>query len=69
MASKFDYDTPADGKIGSVRSRLTKTVTIDIDAVVAYNDTDADEFILTLNGRPLRRLSPHQAHRFGLTNP
>ena len=43
--------------------RVTKTVNIDIVLTLGPIDADADEFIISLNGRLLRRIPDYQAKR------
>ena len=53
--------------VGSVTGRPVTTFLIDIEArVPGYAVGQADEIVLRLNGRPLKRMTRHQAIRAGV---
>ena len=63
-----DYDSVKKANLGSVAGYVTKTFTFEakIDAVEDYVTDGADEFIITVNGRMVKRMNRFQAERIGL---
>ena len=57
-----------DGRdVGTVTGRTITTFVIDIQANVdTYDAAEADEIVIRLNGRPLKRMTHHQAVRAGV---
>lgn len=64
MANKM-YDVAVDPqRFGEVTGHTTKTFTFDVHVTPA--DVDADEFIIAVNGRIVKRMNRWQAERLGL---
>jgi hypothetical protein len=58
-----------DDSLGGVQGRRTSQYAIDITLTVPDAEAGADEFVIRVNGRPVKRLGPHEATRLGLISP
>lgn len=52
--------------VGAVNQRTKKVIVLDVVIGDADNDETA-EYVITVNGRPLKRMTHFQAKRMGLT--
>jgi hypothetical protein len=52
---------------GSVSRSETTTVVIDVTVPSEYTDAVSTEFVIKVNGFPIKRMNRHQAERMGLT--
>lgn len=68
MAYKDAYAVPAASSAGTVERTERKVVSFEIriDADFSYDAHPADEYVLTLNGRVIKRMTAYQAQRFGI---
>ena len=78
MTSQADYGKSAypvakprktsSNNVGSVTGRPTRTYTIDVsvDRIAQFEHDDASEFVITMNGRILTRMSAERARRMGV---
>jgi len=59
--------TVTDERIGTVRGRTVTQYSFDvsIDGISDY-DAVADEYLITVNGRVIKRMNDYQAKRMGL---
>ena len=66
MADKYAH-TVSDNHIGSVRGRNINQYSFDvsIDPISEFDDT-ATEYLITVNGRIVKRMNEYQAKRMGL---
>lgn len=78
MAEKSVYATASDhdrmgtkkANLGNVVGYTTRSFTFDVtvDALSDYDYDGADEFLIKVNGRPVKRMNAYQAERMGLIN-
>jgi hypothetical protein len=62
----YGTKTDVDRSVGTVRGRETRIYVIDVEASVFLADADADEIVIRLNGRPIKRMTMHAARRSGV---
>ena len=62
-----NYATRTHRSVGTVSGAEYRSYVIDVEARVSELTVgDADEVVIRLNGRPLKRMTPHQARRAGV---
>lgn len=64
----YTIDANNDHELGTVYGHTTRTFSIDIaiDPIDEYQHENANEFVLTVNGRVVKRMNEYAARRMGV---
>lgn len=67
-SNMYPKAVPSAAKVGDVHESSRRTISFDVTITPrdSFDMTDADEYLLTVNGRLVKRYTPEQAKRTGL---